>query len=236
MQPKAQHPKRIRKILIATIILGVVGILGWYAWGFTQPIHFPITHIKIFATYEHVSQENLQATISPYIHNGFFYLNVGGMKKQLLKFPWIYAVSVQREWPDTIKINVVEQHPILQWGQKALINPEGSLFTPSPSTFPKELPIISGPDEQVSEIFVLYQKMILLLEPLDLTIRKLILHPEHHWEILLSNNTLVYLKEVTPLQQIELLTNVYRKITADHEQAPKSIDLRYQSGLAVRWE
>ncbi|MDR1057276.1 MAG: FtsQ-type POTRA domain-containing protein [Coxiellaceae bacterium] len=236
MQPKSQNKKYIRKVFFTIVILGIGGILSWCIWNFTQPIYFPINHIKIFATYEHIKQGDLQKTISSYTDRGFFHLNVKGMKQQLLKSPWIYAVSVQREWPDIIKINIVEQHPILQWGKNALINSAGIIFTPSPITFPKELPIIFGPEEKEAEIFALYQKILLALEPLDLTLKKLILNSTHYWEILLNNNTVVYMKEAKSLNQIELLTNVYRKITADRVQAPKSIDLRYQSGLAVKWE
>ncbi|HBS51954.1 MAG TPA: hypothetical protein DEA62_03090, partial [Coxiellaceae bacterium] len=107
---------------------------------------------------------------------------------------------------------------------------------PPISTFPQGLPIIFGPEERELEIFTLYKKMQLLFEPLDLTVKQLILSPQHHWEILLSNNAVVYLKEAEPLSQLELLVNLYRKITADREKEPKSIDLRYNSGLAVKWE
>lgn len=236
MQPKNQNKKYIRKFLLKIIILGIIGLLLWYGWEYTKPINFPIKNVKIFATYEHVEQKSLQKIVASYIDNGFFYLNVIGLKQQLLKLPWVYAVSIQRQWPDSVTINVAEQHAFLQWGTKALINPEGTIFTPPPSSFPKELPIIFGPEGKESEIFALYKKILLSLEPLDLTVKRLALAPQHYWELLLNNDMAVYLKEAEPLTQLELLTNLYRKITADHNNAPKSIDMRYQSGLAVRWE
>lgn len=230
-----KNKKYIRKVLYAIIILSILGLLLWHAWDYTKPNNFPIKHAKVFATYEHVDQKSLQSTITSYLNNGFFYLNVIGMKKQLLQFPWVYAASIQREWPDTVKINIAEQQAILQWGTKALLNSEGTIFYPEVNTFPKNLPMIFGSEEKKSEIFSLYHKMIAALEPLDLTIKKLTLNPEHHFEILLSNDTIVYLKEENPLNQLELLVDVYRKITADHDQAPKSLDLRYHTGLAVKW-
>lgn len=237
MRAKVQNKKQNHKILLVVItILGTMGVLLWSLWNFTQSAYFPINHIKVFATYEHLNQNTLQKIIFPYTKSGFFYLNVRGMKQQLLKFPWIHAVSVKRQWPDTITINIVEQNPTLQWGEKALVNSEGTIFSPPLATFPKKLPIIFGPSNQVLEICTLYQKTVPLLERLDLTIKKLVLNPEHYWKILLSNNTIIYLKEKEPLNQIELLGKVYKKITTNHKQPPKSIDLRYQSGLAVKWE
>jgi len=240
MRPKARTPKKnkkyIRKTLFTIIILSIMSFLLWHAWDYTKPDNFPIKHIKIFATYEHVDQKSLQKTIDNYLSNGFFYLNVIGMKQQLLKLPWIYAVSIRREWPDTVTVNVAEQRALLRWGTKALINPDGTIFIPPITTFPKDLPIIFGQEDREPEIFALYHKMLALLEPLDLTIKKLVLNQEHYWEMLLNNDTAVYLKEEDPLSQLTLLVNIYRKITADHSQAPKSLDLRYQTGLAVKWD
>jgi cell division protein FtsQ len=208
----------------------------WNLRGYIKPGVFPIEHVKIFATYEHVEQKILQKIVDEYLNGGFFYLNVTELKQQLLKMPWIYAVSIQRRWPDTVIINIAEQQAVLQWGAEALVNPNGTIFSPSKTTFPKGLPIIFGPEEKESEIFTLYHKMLATLEPLDVTIKRLVLHPQqHHWEMLLSNDTVVYLKKDDPLSQLELLVSAYRKITANREQAPKSIDLRYHSGLAVKW-
>jgi len=236
MPPKKQSKKYLRKLLLKATILGALCCLIWYGWEYTKPVNFPIKNVKIFATYDHVEQKPLQKIVSSYLDNGFFYLNVIGLKQQLLKLPWVYAVSIQRQWPDTVTINVAEQHPILQWGTKALINPEGTVFTPPPSSFPKDLPIIFGPQEKEPEIFALYQKMLLTLEPLDLVIKQLVLKSHHHWEIILNNNTIVYLKEAEPITQLELLASLYRKVTAEHDKPPKSIDLRYQSGLAIKWD
>ena len=232
---KSKTKKYLRKIFFGLLTLAVIGTSLYYGWEYTKPDNFPIKNAKIFATYEHVDKKPLQKVISKYLSNGFFYLNVNGMKQELLNFPWIYAVSVKRQLPDTITINVAEQHALLQWGEDALINPDGKRFSPKISTFPKNLPIIFGPEKQASEIFTTYQKMLRALEPLDLTIKKLNLNPRHFWELVLSNDAKVYLKEVNPVTQLELMANLYRKITANHSNSPKSIDLRYQSGLAVKW-
>ncbi len=230
-----QNKKILRKILLTILILGTLGLLSWLTWNHIKTYNFPIKHVKIFATYEHVDQNSLQKTISNYLDHGFLYLNVSDLKQQLLKSPWIYAVSIKRKWPDTVIINIAEQRAILQWGEKALMNPDGKIFAPPKTTFPKDLTIVFGPEEHTAEIFTTYYKMLSILEPLSLTIKKLELDPKLHWEITLNNNTVILLKSANALKQLELLTSIYRKITAEHEQAPKSIDMRYQSGMAVKW-
>jgi cell division protein FtsQ len=224
-------------LLFKIIIIAALLALLWHGRSYTKANNFPIKQVKIVSASEHVDQEFLQKTIETYTKSGFFYLNVNEMKRQLLKLPWIYEVAVQRKWPDTVIVNVIEQQAALQWGNKALINHKGEVFAPPVFTFPKELPVIFGPEERRLEIFTLYQKAQQYFEPLDLTIRKLLFNPQSYWEILLKNNTTIYLKEGDPLAQLELLVDLYQRITAGHKSQPKSIDLRYYTGgFAVKWD
>lgn len=230
-----ENKKYIRKILFALLILGILGCGLWYGWQYVKANDPQIKQVKIFATYEHLEKNSIQKIVTSHLNQGFFHLNTTRLKQELLKLPWVYAVSIKREWPNSIKINIAEQNAILQWGKTALFNPEGQIFSPPPATFPRDLPVIFGPEEKQAEIFSLYQKMLAVLFPLDLSLSSLTLNHDHYWELILSTNTIIYLKEEQPIEQLELLTNIYRKITADRDQEPKSIDLRYQTGLAVRW-
>lgn len=241
LQPEAsatiKTTRQGRILLLKIIVIGILIFLLWCGWNYTKPNNFPIKQVKIVSAHEHVDKEFLQKTIEPYTKNGFFYLNVIGMKRRLLDLPWVYAASVQRKWPDTIVIHIVEQQAVLQWGDEALINDKGEKFAPPVSTFPNGLPVIFGPEERVFEIFTLYQKAQQCFKPLGLAIKQLSLNPQHYWEVLLNGDTVVYLKENDPLKQLEVLVDLYRRVTIDHKGQPKSIDLRYYTGgFAVKWE
>jgi cell division protein FtsQ len=222
---------RIRGILKVVALLTVLVALLFHI----RSKNFPIRLVKIFATYEHVERPQLQKIISPYLNKDFFHLNVFSIKHNLLEIPWIYDVSIKKRWPDTIVIHIVEQTAAMQWGENSLINSYGKIFTPPRRSFPSKLPHLMGPEYRALEIFRTCQQIIALLDPLDLAVEKLILTPHHHWELLLSSDTIIYLKEQQPIKQIELLTSLYRRITANHENPPKIIDLRYSNGLAVKW-
>ncbi|EKE00670.1 MAG: cell division protein FtsQ [uncultured bacterium] len=243
-QRKAQQNIQAKKeatgwnwaLLLKIAVIGVLVFLLWRGWDYTKPSNFPVKQVQITSSYEHVDKKLLQNIVASYVNNGFFYLNAIGMKRQLLKLPWVYAISVQRKWPDTIAINVVEQHAVLQWGAKALINDKGEIFESPVATFPKGLSMVFGPEERGFEIFTLYKKAQKVFEPLELSIKQLYFKSQGYWEVLLDNNAMVYLKENEPLVQLELLGGLYPRITAGHNDPPKSIDLRYNTdGLAVKW-
>ena len=228
---KVRRKNRRRGILKTLFLLIVLGILLIHI----KSKNFPIRLVKIFATYEHVEPPMLQKIISPYLIKDFFQLNVFTIKRSLLEIPWIYDASIKKQWPDTMVIHIVEQTATMQWRENSLINSHGKIFTPPRRSFPAKLPRLTGPEHRALEIFRVCQQIILLLDPLDLAVEKLTLTPHHHWELLLNNGTVIYLKEQQPIKQIELLINLYRRITANHQNPPQTIDLRYSNGLAVKW-
>jgi len=202
----------------------------------TKPSSAPIKKIKIVANFTHLSRPDLQGIINPYLKNGFYYCNTFGLKRKLLELPWVYAVTIERIWPDTFIISFVEQTPVAKWNERALFNSAGVLFSPPRVTFPTGLPILSGPEGGDQEIFQQYREMQHLLEPLKLKIEQLALSPQHYWIVRLNNGTSLYLGETANLSQLRMLVGLYSRIMANHPTAPIAIDMRYSNGLAVKWQ
>lgn len=244
VKTKNTHAKRTSKprwnvIFRRVFYFGLAGIVIlalFWLYQVTKPSVAPINKIKIVATFQHIEKRSLQTIISPYLSNGFFYLNVIGLKRQLLTVPWVNAVSIQREWPDTIVVGVVEQKPVARWGDRALFTPEGKMFYPEATTFPTCLPVLLGTDDQARYIFNQYRQMQLQLFPLQLFIQQIYLSPQHYWHMVLNNGIQILLNEKQAKQEIAMLLNIYPKILQGHEKPPISIDLRYSNGVAVKWE
>lgn len=226
--------ERLLKTVLRIILFVVLGGIGWLGWEYTRPSRFPLRHVRVFASYAHISESLLQESLASYWPRGFFYLNVMRMKRQLLALPWVDYVSVRRQWPDTLVIHLLEQQAILRWGDQALINVRGEIFTPPPATFPAALPILWGPSDRLAEIFTTYQQASKLLEPLKLTIVRLEL-ARHYWEIKLGGNRVIYLREDRPMEQLHLLVEIYQRLIKGHTTPPQIVDLRYRSGLAAKW-
>lgn len=220
----------LRALIICCVIAALIG-----AYTYTKPSNFPIKNVKVVASYAHVDQALLQNTIVPFTKNGFFYINVWGLQRELLKVPWVYTVSVERSWPDTLIVNVVEQTPVASWGKKALINGEGAIFSADAETFPKDLPILYGPDDQEPDIFNIYRQMQTILAPHNFSIVQLNLTPHAYWCLILNTKTTIYIPKSDPAERLTAFLQLYPKIQANHSGSPASIDLRYRNGLAVKW-
>ena len=226
---------RANKVIAKIIGLVIVALLFFGIKNYLSASNFPVKKVQIFAAGEHLASDLLSETISKYLRDGFFYLKINQLKQDLLNDPWIYAVAIKRKWPDTLVVSLVEQQAFLKWGEAALVNPKGEVFVPAFNTIPEQLPVVFGKEEFKPEIIKLYQQATVLLAPLGLIVTKVIFNDNHYWEITFSDGMVVFLKESDPLNQLELLTKLYRRIIGNRTTHPKTIDLRYSSGMAVKW-
>lgn len=107
----SQKPKKKRKTLLVRIffwILGVVGALFITVLILAMTPLFTIEHVDYVAS-EHVSSEDLQQ-LAP-IQDGTTLLSVNPfvLNAELRKNPWVEAVILERDFPSTLKISVVEK-------------------------------------------------------------------------------------------------------------------------------
>lgn len=227
-----QKITKIFQILFFAALLFAV----WYAWDYTKPTNFPIRQVKIVGSYDRLDKKALQDIINSHTKSGFFYINVLGMKYKLLALPWVASAEIRRKWPDIIVVTLVQEEAVAQWGANALINKKLRLFSPPLTTFPPTLPTLFGTKERLIEIFTTYTQAQNILNALTFKIKTMILQPHQYWELQLDNGVILYLKEPQALNQLEFLVKIYNKLTHEHANPPKSIDLRYADGLAVKWE
>lgn len=227
------------KILVNTLLIVLI-ILGCVKFGIylkAKYADFPINKIRIVATYEHVNPNELSKIMQALVSNSFFDLKVLDLKEQILeKLPWVNSVSIKRVWPSAIVITIVEQKPIANWKNEALLNENGQLFNPPKETFPKNLPLFSGQEDQIQEILHNYNQMNVLLSGMGWKIAKLDVDKHASWRIDLNTGISLLIGAEDVMERLQNFMLLYPKILASHRNGViSSIDLRYKNGLAVKW-
>jgi cell division protein FtsQ len=228
--------RRVRRFMYISVIIVIILLCIWAYLSLTQPDRFPIKTVTIDGDYSHLDQQLFQQKIAPLTTSGFFAINVDAIKLQILTFPWIYKAEVRKIFPDTIKITLIQQQPIAQWNTNALLNADGQLFQPMVSTFPHDLPLLTGPDDQSSVVLATYERMNQMLQPLKLSIVAINLSSRHAWRIELNNHTKVILGRFFIWQRFQTFLALYPKVFASAQQHAASIDMRYPNGFAVHWQ
>ena len=236
-RPKAQKNK-FNLRFAAWIVLSIIIAVG-FIWGgetLRNPDNFPIERVKIIAPYEHITPKMLQEVIGAFATRGFFGLDVISLKQRLLALPWVYAVVIKREWPDTIVISIFEQKAVAEWNNEALLNQEGGIFRPAKESFPNKLPLLSGTDADAAQVWTNYQNMQTELNPLHFNIAQLNLDSQGFWHAILNDGEEMFISYNNPLARLQDFIAAYPKIIESHHANHwRSIDLRYEDGVAIKW-
>jgi cell division protein FtsQ len=196
---------------------------------------FPINTIKIAASYQHITRKQIESVLTDYLSNSFFSLPVGRLYTDLLAFDWAKEVKVERIWPDTLKIQLIEKVPTATWNN-ALITEEGKLFHIGGGTANLSLPHLKGPANQHKEVLQVYKKMGKILSMYGLHTASLAWRDNQAWELTLANGVRLHLGKRDLEGRITRFCKAYSTVFAAKVDQLASVDLRYPRGMAVRWK
>lgn len=225
--------KNILRFIIAAVAVTMMA-LAWVALHNSK--RFPITTVKVNASYQHLSHKKLQEIIAPYVTGGFFTIDVSTLRKQLLNIPWVSDVSITRMWPSSVFIKIIERQAVAKWNAHAFIDTQGQLFTPINQVLKKPIPQLVGPDDQQVFVWQMYLQMTQLLSPLNVTICKLDLSARHAWQLQLCSGGVVLFGRKDTMERLGRFTKAYPKVFAGRLVHISTVDLRYSNGLAVKWK
>ncbi len=222
-------------VTLSLFILTVSLLAGFVIW-LVDPSHSPLRRVEIEGDFRYLDKAQLQTTLAPLLENGFFKINVAAVQTQARALPWVSKASVRRVWPDRLQIYIVEQQPFALWGEQALLNPLGEVFTPVKPPAGMTLPQLSGPQGHADIVLANYQHMSDMVKGLGLTIDELHQDTRRAWRLTLSSGMAVELGRTDPAKRLARFINVYPAILAATATAViELVDLRYSNGFAVRW-
>lgn len=218
------------------LIFLLVSLVIWVAITLMRPDILPIKSVRVEGEFRQLSPDRLEAIVIDTVRGGFFNVNVDVIQKVLLRDPWVYQVTVRRNWPDSLTVQVTEQVAVAQWGQQGLINSDGELFAPESYTYPKGLPILKGPENTYSRMLA---QLILFQDVLKNTgyeISGINLNDRRSWKVRLTDGPLLIIGRKNVSTRMNRIAAYMQSGLNKNIQDMEIIDLRYTNGFAVRWK
>ena len=173
----------------------------------------------------------VQASLS----GGFLGADLQRMREQLQGLPWIFEATVRRRWPAALEIHVVEQLPIARWGTDGFLNHEGGVFHTEREGDWESLPLLRGPDGSAPALMAKYQRLLEKLAPLGLTVQQLDVDERGQVDAVLAGGMRLALGQEDFRERMQRFATIYRRELAARRDQVTAVDLRYASGIAVRF-
>jgi cell division protein FtsQ len=226
----------LRGALIMASGLVLAGILGWGWSTLTDPYVLPIKNVQVQGAFTHVNPSMVRAAVKPFLKGNFLTVDVRRVQQVVQTLPWVKHAEVRRAWPDAVHIAVTEQVPVARWGEGALVNAGGEIFSPPHATYPGGLPTLQGPEGSGELVVAALHDMSGILAPLGLHIDRLVLDERRAWKLSLDNGMQVVLGRGNGYGRLLKFVRFYHRAFHDRAATVARVDLRYSNGFAVRWK
>jgi cell division protein FtsQ len=248
----ASHPlTQVARVLT----WGSLGLLayGVTSWVVAQP-WFALHTIEVKTPTAHVTEAQIRLVAERRVRGTFFTVDLERVRSSLEKLPWVREARVERRWPDTLVVSLVEHVPLARWNDNALVSDAGDVFVAALS---QSLPRLSGPEDSNAEVVAAYLRHQAALAPLGMRISELRLSPRRAWRIRLDNGMQLALGREQPDARLARFVALYPRLFAAQAATgsthltradgqpdsaatplapitPLTVDLRYPDGFAVR--
>jgi cell division protein FtsQ len=228
------------------VLLSLITLSWWLTQHFIGQESAPVTSIIISGEMPYSKRSDIIAAIDNVDMGNFFQVDVNEVQKSVLTLPWVYSVAVRKQWPNELKIYVVDQRPVALWNGEFLINQQGNVFQANIDRINHYLPSFFGPEGSEALALENYINISSLLDFQSLAIDELVLSERFSWLLTLDDGVTLNLGREERVERVQRFMDVYPIIKAQLKvkknakkqlnQAVDYIDLRYDTGLAVGWK
>ncbi len=198
----------------------------------------PVTSLVISGEMPYTVRADILSAVAPISLGNFFQVNVNEVQEKIQLLPWVYSVSVRKQWPNELKIYVVDQMPVAIWNGDFLLNHQGETFQADISRLQQSLPTFFGPEG--TELLALenFANLNGLLKNSQLAIDELVLSERFSWQLTLTDGVMLNLGREDRIERIQRFIDSYSfiKHKKPNNQQVNYIDLRYDTGVAVGWK
>ncbi|MEL0639896.1 cell division protein FtsQ/DivIB [Pseudoalteromonas aliena] len=217
------------------VVIGLVQITTGVSDWLVENKDAQIKHLTVQGHPKYTDEAAIIRTIKQADLSSFFELDVKHVQQLVQDLPWVATVSVRKQWPDTIQVYVVEHTPVAHWNSDLLLNQSGQAFQASSDKL-TDLPQLYGPEGSEEEAWIAFKQFDEMLKVNNLTLSSLALSERFSWQLWLDNGIRLDLGRKDKAKRVQRFIDVYPRMEQRADAQVDTIDLRYDTGLAVSFK
>lgn len=226
------RPRHLAWLLgLLVLMLGAGLLWNWLS----KPQNMPVRELQVDGKLQHVRASWVRLQVQPLAAKGFMGLDPDLVRATLMQLPWVADASVWREWPDRLRIRIVEQQAVARWQngkQVQLVNTLGQPFSVPLNQMPRGLPLLQGPAGQQGLVLQRFLEANQITHAAGARLVALDLDARGAWRCRLDPGINVALGRIEPFERLRRWMAVYPQVRA-YLGAKATVDLRYANGFAM---
>jgi cell division protein FtsQ len=229
MWDKAPLLRSIANVLNAFNVLAMLYGVIYYA--VHLPGFFSLQSVRLSVAPQRVDPKEVLQVMRNELRGNLFTVDIEHLSQSLGKIAWVRSVSIRREFPHHLDVQLEEYQALARWNDSELVDSQGEVFVAGSN---QKMPEFVGQDGTAAEVTQLYSLFSQQLAGLDLQVTRLVLSPRHAWQLRLSNGMLLELGHEDMQQRLARFVEAYPYSLAAIQSRVKYVDLRYGNGFAVK--
>lgn len=239
-EPEAHFSRNRIVVIVASLLAMVVAAaMGWLLmvtlpkqWGNTQML--PIREVTFVGSMQRVDASELKR-VAGGIRGSMLRTDLAEVKTAVRQVAWVRSVDVRRRFPSTLEVSVEEHEPFAHWksvegGRRTLVNTRGEVFG---ADLDDALPMFSGPQGSSKEVMASFLAFRAQLAAIGRSPTEIALSARRAWQIKLDNGVLLELGRAEAAERLNRYVIAYA-VVPSLQLANARVDLRYQSGMAIK--
>lgn len=223
-------------MVMGVMIAGGLVVLKWM----NDASRLPLSKLVVTGQLHYTTHDDIrQAILSLGSPGTFMSQDVNVIQQQIERLPWIKQVSVRKQWPDELKIHLVEFTPVARWNDSHMVDSDGVSFSVPANHMGKEtLPMLYGPEGSEKEVLAGYHSMDDVLKARKFTLKVASMTARRSWQLVTSDDVRIELGRTDTMQRLNRFIELYPVLLQQGQNEHKrinSVDLRYDSGASVGW-
>ncbi|WP_082086674.1 FtsQ-type POTRA domain-containing protein [Blochmannia endosymbiont of Polyrhachis (Hedomyrma) turneri] len=170
----------------------------------------------------------------------FITYNINLVQREIKSLPWVKQVSVRKQWPNKLKVYIIEYVPVAYWNSShMMLTRDAVIFTIPESRMNRQsFPMLFGPVGTERDVLINYYVFLEILKFNLYTLQSAGIDNRYSWHIILENGTRLILGRKYCIERLQRFVKFYpiflKKNMYKNNEFVHYIDLRYESGFSVK--
>ncbi|AHG21210.1 cell division protein FtsQ [Chania multitudinisentens RB-25] len=239
--PRRSNGGQLAGIIFLLMVLGTMLWGGWAVLGWMKDAsRLPLSKLVVTGERHYTTNDDIRQAILVLGAPGTFMTqDVDIIQQQIERLPWIKQASVRKQWPDELKIHLVEYVPVAHWNDLHMVDAEGKSFSvPAERLGKQKLPLFYGPEGSEQDVLEGYHAMSSLLAANRYQLKTVAMSARHSWQLALDNDVRLELGRDDRIGRLQRFIGLYPILLQQGQTENRRVsyvDLRYDTGASVGW-
>ena len=228
--------------VIALAVLLAAGAGGWLA------ADRQVRVVKVEGQLAESEAAEIRRRIGRALDGGLLTMDVARLRERVMELSWPGEVSVRKVWPDTIVVRVARRTVVARWAGAGYLTPAGEIV--STPNGPVDVPVFNCALSSPREAMEVYRYLQGMTAEAGLVIERVTENEIGEWQLSLAERgalpagmehatgtpgPTVMLGADSLRERTRRFLVAWSRFLKDRAEAVDYVDLRYGSGIAVRW-